>query len=198
MNWEFKKENGVILARRTKSFNAFVIGKRFRSIEGGKEDKKIWIHQIISNGRMLFLCHGFSTSLMNSYPITEGFTGNDGNKNLRAVRVFYPGKVVIHVNLKKPSEVMILSEEGRVLAGSNVHGNGLYCVGESVNPFTMHPVEAIMNNKANNDLGWMGPALPTQKKLSGKTRIIEKWLNVSSMGSYLTDEEIEILRMLNA
>lgn len=191
MNWMFKKENGIVLARKIANYNAIVIGKRFRVIN----ERKIWVHHVISDSKILFVCHGFSTSIMNDCAAGSERAGVGRDEIRRgALRVHYPGKVVI-VCSAYSNETFVANDGGYVLAGSNIHNNGAYCVGEDVNPLTLHPAEAIMMNKANNDLAWRGDLLVTKKQTENSERIVEKWPHLRDF-MILTPSEIEMISML--
>jgi hypothetical protein len=61
--------------------------------------------------------------------------------------------------------VKLLDLQGGVLSGSNIYGesfgqkNNCLCLGGSLNPLSLQPVEMLLFNQANRDLSWQGGSL---------------------------------------
>jgi hypothetical protein len=58
----------------------------------------------------------------------------------------------------------LLNMDGAMLAGSNIYDQSFsrpwaLCLGGTVNPITLHPVELMLANGANSDLCWLGGEL---------------------------------------
>lgn len=100
---------------------------------------------------------GIQLNMLNNHPRANCQFGLSGGGRATSTRFRWEGKVYLVIpKISNTDYIHLVNPEGKLLAGSNIHGSGSLCLGMSPNPFIMDGLDALLMNKANNDLGWRG------------------------------------------
>jgi hypothetical protein len=74
--------------------------------------------------------------------------------------MYFEGKCfLLFRDIMRPSEAMLVNDQGHIYSGSNTFDSGKLCLGSALDPLTMNPVDALCFNAANADLVWQGASL---------------------------------------
>lgn len=128
----------------------------FRVVEGFRVDIAQFI---LPNFSVAFVIDNLVTSIW-GYSPHDRILGPHSDDDSAPELVRYPGRVILLItNIQNDIKVWLLDVNGYVLAGSNVFPLGNYCLGEQCNPYSMNPVEMLLEYEANDDLVWRGHSL---------------------------------------
>jgi hypothetical protein len=159
MQAEIKTENGVMMARPVKCDPWMRLPTKIRIAEG----IPIRIAQWINPEQMSawWVLDRLVMSMLYSDDSPEGefsSLGDDGSES-RWVRWDHPVLLYCPDIKHSPDSIYLLNENGEALSGSNIYASRRLCLGEYFNHLSTHPVELLISNEANDDLGWQGEAL---------------------------------------
>jgi hypothetical protein len=161
MSASFRKTpNGSIEVFAVKDNAPVFIGRTFRLVENFRVDIAQWFDPL--KRQSWFALHNPCIPLLDNMDSDEYFkySGDYDTPDSHIVR--YENTVLMSsVDVASSSEPdMYLTDlRGYYFAGSNLYGGGKLCLGDLYNPLTLQPVEHLIHNQANSDLGWRGDAL---------------------------------------
>ena len=172
MQAKLKREHGRILARKISSDPWIRLPTKLRASGDVNIQIAQWINPetcavwwVLDRIRTSMLCSNY---LVESQRFWHDH-GNDvhGYRHEYAPRwMTYNHPVLLHAPdfRTRPNMIALLSTQGAGLSGSNIYNaafreDGGLCLGDAFDPLTVHPVELIISNLANNDLIWQGNAI---------------------------------------
>lgn len=120
-------------------------------------------YMVPSTGTVVFALKNLSMSMLHD-PSRAGTTNTFGLNLSRsagsAKSVYYEGRsFLLFPDIQYSGSCYLVNHEGRCLAGSNIFDTGKLCLGSTIDPLTMNPIDALCFNTANRDLVWQGGAL---------------------------------------
>lgn len=152
----FRKSSSGIEACVTHDGSPVLVSRSFRMVDGFRVDIAHWIDP--ANMLCWFALRNPCIPMLDNSEDEEFFGYNSDSDNDRESKlVRYEGVILMLVSdLRDDQRPYLLDLKGRILAGSNVYGSGHYCLGDAFNPLSLQPVEMLLHNEANDDLGWRG------------------------------------------
>jgi hypothetical protein len=155
----FRKHNGQIEVMVVEDGAPVLLSRCFRISNGFRVDIAHWLDP--ANMTAYIALRNPCLQMLDNLNYDDQF-GLDSDVDADAPEsayVRYEGVVLMRMpdlNYEESPRPFLTDLDGRILSGSNVYNSGHLCLGNSFNPLTIQPAELLLNNSANQDLGWIG------------------------------------------
>lgn len=188
-----RTSKGDVEVKITKDDSPVLINKGFRIANEHKVEIAHYLHQMSRSAyylihRPMLMMNYLDTGEENVFSTLDPTGDSDGCTEPRWA--MFPGTIIMQVRyIDGDPHVYVTDTQKRSLAGSNVYDGDNLCLGESINPFNFQPVEAFLENEANDDLGWRGDSLGGSWKENGADSYFEitSWPHISRPRTEIPD-----------
>jgi hypothetical protein len=157
-----RNPDGRLVARNNPGPELFLLARSRRMANQKQFDVR---HYMVPSTRtVVYAIKNLSMSMLhNSGACNDNQFGGATRQVGVTKPVYYEGVVfMVFPNVQEYGKCFLVNKDNNVLAGSNLFdGNqyGAMCLGTSIDPTNLSPIDALCFNAANRDLGWSGSVL---------------------------------------